>query len=65
MKCFKCKESVSWEKMDCVFGDGKHGTIKKKVYCQKCYFNKPRMEEMQRDSYLIRIEWSNKGECNK
>ena len=65
MKCFKCKGLVSWEKMDCVFADGKHGTIKKKVYCQKCYFNKPRMEEMHRDSYSIRIEWSNKGECEE
>ena len=53
MKCFKCKSSVSWAKMDCVYADGKHGTIKKKVYCQKCYFDKPRMKEMYKNSFSL------------
>ena len=53
MKCFKCKNEVSWAKMDCVYADGKHGTVKKKVYCQKCYFNKPRMVEMRKGSFSL------------
>lgn len=59
IKCFKCSLNVSWANMNCVFGDGLFNTIKNKIYCFKCFYNKARKTNINNNSISL-LEYLNK-----